>query len=82
MSPCDTAPHDDLSVVSPLRNSPGFRFLQDDTFITVPVFNMTRTTILGKSFYAPASQSEFTMRSFAVSDWPRGLLEDVILELR
>jgi len=40
-----------------IRNATGSRFLQVDTFVDVPVFNATRGGILGKSKFAPASQS-------------------------
>jgi hypothetical protein len=40
-----------------IRNQPGTRFLQMDTFVNCPVFNATRGTILGKSTFAPTSQS-------------------------
>jgi hypothetical protein len=39
-----------------VRNATGSRYLQVDTFVDVPIFNATRTTILGKSTFAPASQ--------------------------
>jgi len=40
-----------------VRNATGTRYLQVDTMVDVPIFNATRTTILGKSTFAPASQS-------------------------
>lgn len=40
-----------------VRNAVGSRFLQVDTMVMVPIFNATRTTILGKSTFAPASQT-------------------------
>jgi hypothetical protein len=40
-----------------VRNATGSRFLQVDTFVDVPIFNATRGGILGKSKFAPASQS-------------------------
>ena len=40
-----------------VRNATGSRYLQVDTFVDVPVFNSSRTTILGKSKFAPAAQS-------------------------
>jgi len=40
-----------------VRNATGSRFLQVDTFVDVPVFNATRGGILGKSKFAPVSQS-------------------------
>jgi hypothetical protein len=39
------------------RNATGSRYLQVDTMVDVPIFNATRTTILGKSTFAPASQN-------------------------
>jgi len=39
-----------------VRNATGTRYLQVDTMVMVPIFNATRTTILGKSTFAPASQ--------------------------
>jgi len=39
-----------------VRNAVGSRYLQVDTMVMVPIFNATRTTILGKSTFAPASQ--------------------------
>lgn len=39
-----------------VRNATGSRYLQVDTMVMVPIFNATRTTILGKSTFAPASQ--------------------------
>lgn len=40
-----------------VRNAVGSRYLQVDTMVMVPIFNATRTTILGKSTFAPASQN-------------------------
>jgi len=39
-----------------LRNATGSRYLQVDTMVMAPIFNATRTIILGKSTFAPASQ--------------------------
>jgi len=43
--------------VPSVRNATGSRYLQVDTFVDVPIFNATRGGILGKSKFAPASQS-------------------------
>jgi hypothetical protein len=39
-----------------VRNATGSRYLQVDTMVDVPIFNATRTTVLGKSTFAAASQ--------------------------
>jgi hypothetical protein len=49
-------PHDDSDIVSPIRFDAGTRFLQNDTFVDVPIFNPRSTFIIGKSIYSPASQ--------------------------
>jgi len=39
-----------------VRNTIGQRYLQVDTMVNVPIFNATRTTVLGKSAFAPFTQ--------------------------